>query len=125
MANDSRTPTVVELAGDVAKTPMPRFANAAHNSFLFAPALLTRSAWRMALRACRKVGFAGERFIPSVSSWRMSWLPMAHPCLLLRLALASQSAEHHPSPWLCTESAVDPITGLRGMPVCALACPGS
>src|SRR6185503_1878371 len=36
-SNDSCTPVVVELGGEVALAPIPRFANAAHNSLRFAP----------------------------------------------------------------------------------------
>src|ERR1019366_1341361 len=67
----SCTPAVVELAGGVALKPMPRLANAAHNWLWLAPPVSTRSAWRIASRAWRKVGSAGERFIPSVTSCRI------------------------------------------------------
>src|ERR1051326_1360229 len=66
-SNASCTQTVVELLGDAPLTPMPRLAKAAHNCARLAPPLSTRSAWIMPSRACRKLGFAGERFIPSVT----------------------------------------------------------
>src|SRR4051794_16757011 len=87
-SKDSWTPVVVELAGDVALEPMPRLAKAAHNSVRLAPPLLTKSACKMALRACKKLGFAGDRFMPSVTNCRMSWLPTAQPYLVIKLARA-------------------------------------
>ena len=63
---------VVELAGEVALKPMPRLAKAAHSWLRLAPPVSTWSAWRMASRACRKFGFAGDRFIPSVTNCSMN-----------------------------------------------------
>src|SRR5882672_10406042 len=87
----STTPIVPELDGEVALLPMPRFANAVHRSPRFAPALLTTSAWRIALRACKNVGFAGDRFMPSVTSCRINWFPVAEPYLAINLARASHN----------------------------------
>ena len=56
----------------------------------------------MASRASRKFGFAGESFMPSVTSLRMSWLPIAKPCLTTMLARASHSAAHQTLPALWT-----------------------
>ena len=128
ISNASVTPLVVELAGTTALAPMPRLANAAHSSFLFAPALSTRSACTIASRAWRNVGFAGDSFMPSVTSRIAIWLPAAPPSLLIRFARTSQSATHHTSPWPWTSEGFefeDEKSGLSGMPVCALASEGS
>src|SRR5262245_31828275 len=97
-SNASTTPEVVELSGEVALKPRPRLAKAAHKSSRLAPPLFTRSAWMIASRSCRKVGLAGERFMPSVTSCRMSWLPTAKPYLLISLTRASHNVTHHSSP---------------------------
>src|SRR6185295_1780775 len=62
-SNASTNPDVVELPGELALAPIPRLANAAHSRPRFAPPLSTWSACMMASRACKKVGFAGDRFI--------------------------------------------------------------
>ena len=80
----------------------------------------------MASRACKKVGFTGDSFIPSVTSWRMSLLPLVHPDFVIRLARASHNAMHQTSPWLWTSFAPPPPTvGLMGTPPCESACEGS
>ena len=127
-SNASVTPVVVLLAGTTALDPMPRFAKAPQISFLFAPALSTRSACMIESRDCKNVGFAGASFMPSVTSLITMLFPATAPSLLISAARTSQSVTHHTSPWLWTSDGLefeDPNSGLSGMPVCGDASDGS
>ncbi len=94
----STMPVVVVLAGAVAPSPMPRFANAVHTSPK-SPGWFTSVACRMPSRLWMKFGFAGLYFIPSVTRNMARSLPAKAPCLIIRLARSSLRIVHHTVPW--------------------------